>query len=714
MSEELIQKKLTKSGIKICEFEYYNIGATTLTQLKNYKIIPNKSYGKYSRRKPDGIIVDRRNKSKIIVIAIIEHKKPSEFKTEAQKKQAIEQCNDLCEVVGAKMGIITDGQTTFWINPEQKNKKNKYMDRTSKKERSFSFIRNEDKKDLSELFFVIEKNVRDFENLDDDTKNTLRYIYRILDCISKNNSELKSNEEVDPINLAKNVWQDIYINTGKDPTKCLYNVVELFIFKFLSDLKVLPRTKSFDYLINMIDEGDSPKEILNHYATACRHEIRNLFPAEEDGTTIINGTIFVDSNGDPVESQANLFKNSLKKYESFGSLKHIKKEFKTKLFETFLKQSQDKSKLGQFFTPRKVVKSIIEMSGVEKLRKGARFCDPFCGVGGFLLEPLHKTKLKNQFIPKNGEINPGITFLGFDKGLDSDEARTIILAKANMLIYLSEILEKNSSITTKFSKIFNKTFHLLTDSNLGTLKKIFKKEEDKFDLILTNPPYITSGVSSIKDEIRAEGLEEYYTKGGKGLEGLSLEWIIRSLKKGGKAFIVIPDSILNVTQNKNLREFLLSECYLDCLISLPTKTFFNTPKKTYILGITKKDKTSDLQDFPVFTYLVSNIGETLDVNRFETEGKSDLERAKDLFNSFSGSPKTFPVEEIGDLRCKIQSIEKFQPEDFWLVDKWWTKEEKINLGVIEEESLVTIDEFKETLKEFSNKLKDYEKLLEDI
>jgi hypothetical protein len=43
-----------------------------------------------------------------------------------------------------------------------------------------------------------------------------------------------------------------------------------------------------------------------------------LFPKAEDGTTIINGTIFVDSKGNPVESQATLFKGSLEKYASFG------------------------------------------------------------------------------------------------------------------------------------------------------------------------------------------------------------------------------------------------------------------------------------------------------------------------------------------------------------------------------------------------------------
>lgn len=536
--------------------------------------------------------------------------------------------------------------------------------------------------------------------MDDDTKNTLDYVERIVSSINNQNSTLIPDQEVDPLPLARSVWQDIYINTGKDPTKCLYNVVELFIFKFLSDLGVLTWDFSFNHLLGMYAYS-SNDEVLQHYAQNARKKIRNLFPEGEDKTTIINGTIFVDSNGNPLLSQSSLFKNSIKKYGNFGSLKNVKKEFKTKLFETFLKQSKDKSRLGAFLTPRKVVRAIIEMSDVEKLPDGSRFCDPFCGVGGFLCEPLHKTKRKNDFIPKNGVIKPKIVYHGFDKGSDEEEERTIILAKANMLIYLSDIVEKNPTLTHEFAKAFNGIFFLLTDSNLGTLKKRIEREEEKYDLILTNPPYIKSGVTSIRDEIKTENLSDYYTKKGQGFQGLALEWIIRALKKGGKAFVVIPYSILGLTQNKELRGFMRQECYLNCIISLPTNTFFNTPQKTYILGITKKEIDKPEQDFPVFTYLVSNIGETLDVNRFEIEGKSDLEKAKDLFNSYKGSPKTFPINEIGDLRCKLQPIEKFD-DDPWIIDGRWSKEEKIELGIEEKVEFLTIEDLSEKLENIHN------------
>lgn len=701
MSEELIQKGYTEHGIKIGNYEFYDLGDTTLEQLKIYKIVPNKNYGNYKSKRPDGLLVDRQNKKQSEVIVCVEYKQPSEFRTDRQKKQAIQQCNTYTQIIDGKIGVITDGQVTFWINPKQDNEVNNYIDDATKIGRSYSFIRNEDKKDLSEPFIIQKQSETEYDKLDDDTKNTSDYIDRILSHINSQNSTLVSNQEVDPLSLARSVWQDIYINTGKDPTKCLYNVVELFIFKFLSDLGVLKDPYDFESLLNMYGRGIDDKGVLKYYAINSRAMIREKFPEGIDGTTIINGTIFVKSDGTPVPSQAHLFKNALKKYRAFGSLKNVKKEFKTKLFETFLKQSKDKSKLGQFLTPRKVVRAIVEMSDVENLPDGSRFCDPFCGVGGFLCESLHKTKRKNDFLPKNGVIKPKITYHGFDKGSDEEEERTVILAKANMLIYLSGIVEKYPTLTHEFAKAFNEIFYLLTDSNLGTLKKRIEKEEEKYDLILTNPPYITSGVTSIRDEIKTEKLSDYYTKGGQGVQGLALEWIIRALKKGGKAFIIIPYSILRITKNKDLRAFMRQECYLNCIISLPINTFFNTPQKTFILGITKKESNKQEQDFPVFTYLVSNIGETLNVDRFEIEGKSDLEKAKDWFNSYKGSPKTFPINEIDDLRCKLQSIEKFDKNP-WIIDEWWSKEEKIELGIEEKVEFLTIEDLSEKLENIHN------------
>lgn len=722
MSEELTQKGYEEHGTIIGDYEYYNIGATTLDQLKSSGAIPSRDYGRYSRRKPDGLLI-KRGLNNIEVIAVIEWKIPQEFRTEKQRKEALQQCNDIAQTLNSKIGIITDGQVFIWINPKEETPQNKYFDRTTNTERSYSIIKNEDRQDLTEPFVIQTESEETYEKLEEETKNTLYYIERILTSVTSTNSIMQATQEIDPIGLARSVWQDIYINTGKTPVKCLYNVVELFIFKFLSDLEVLKSPYNFQFLVDMYVNGNSNKEVLDYYAKNSRKKIKELFRAGDDGTTIINGTIFVDSHGEPVFGQATLFRNSIEKYNRFGSLKNVKKEFKTKLFETFLKQSKDKSKLGQFFTPRKIVRAIVDMADVENLQEGARMCDPFCGVGGFILETIQKPRRKKDFLPVKNKIKPRITYIGYDKGSDEEDERTVILAKANMLIYLSDVVEKYPNLTDEFSEIFNQTFHLITNSNLGTLSIKIDEEANKYDLILTNPPYITGGITSMRREIRESGFDNYFISKGKGVDGLAIEWIVRSLKKNGKAFLIIRDGILVSQQNLNLRKFILEQCQLNAVISLPIKTFFNTPQKTYILGITKRenpisinnfnDIANQIQDFPVFTYLVSNIGETLDSNRWEIEGKSDLQQAKELFNSYKGSPNTFPINEIGDLRCKLQPISKFNPE-LWDLDNWWTKAEKIQIGIDETVVSVNVDEFKSLIEDFNGKMSKFKGIYEEI
>ena len=153
-------------------------------------------------------------------------------------------------------------------------------------------------------------------------------------------------------------------------------------------------------------------------------------------------------------------------------------------------------------------------------------------------------------------------------------------------------------MTSDFSNLFNKSFVLKTNSILGTLSA---STENEYDLILTNPPYVLSGSSNLKEEIKKDGeLENYFKISASGVEGLFMEWIVNALKNGGKAFVVIPDGILDRTADKTLRKFILDECFIDGLISLPKNTFFTTQKKTYILCITKKPKKKEVQKTQCF------------------------------------------------------------------------------------------------------------------
>ena len=672
MSEELIQNDLIKNPDKIGKWDFYSIGATTVKQLKENGIIRNIDYGREEKKKVDALIVQKKN-----VIAIVEYKKPSKFKTDKQKDKAIQQELGVARKLKANILIATDGQESIWVNVITGN--------DIKDESGHPLKTNFDIKD-EKLPSLIEK---------------IKY------SINELNDQIKPKKLVNPTDLAKQIWQDIWSVSGATPENCLYTFVELFIFKYLSDLGVLQEPENFNSLYQLYEKRDN-EFALEYYAKNIRPKIKDLFPRNEtDKTTIINGTIFISNDEKAVKGYSTVFKKVLGKFNDYGKLEHIDYDFKSKLFESFLKESISKKNWGQFFTPLKIVKAVVEMAK-EDIKIGAKICDPACGVGKFLLEPI-VTKLSQFYEIKNNKLNPKITIHGFDKGFDKDEQKTIILAKANMLIYLSDLIRDYPSLSTEFSSLLNESFILKTNSILGTLSNPVQNE---YDLILTNPPYVTSGSSNIKEEIKKSGLESHYKLNAIGIEGLFMEWIIKALKPGGKTFIIIPDGMLSRTGDLCLRKYILEQCFVDVVFSLPSKTFFTTLKKTYLLGITKKHDISVIQNEPIFSYLVSNIGETLDIDRIEIE-ENDLNEAVILYNQFKGSKSHFKTT---DKRCKIIPVDWFNKnyKDSWKVENLWGEEELIELGIKEKENIIKVNEFSSYLANLSQTISEYQEQLDNI
>ncbi|ETO01396.1 Type I restriction-modification system methyltransferase subunit [Reticulomyxa filosa] len=358
----------------------------------------------------------------------------------------------------------------------------------------------------------------------------------------------------------------------------------------------------------------------------------------------------------------------------------------SKLFESFLKESISKKNWGQFFTPISVVRAINDMAQTD-IKEGMKICDPACGVGKFPLEYI-KENLHELFKIKNGKVESKIKIIGFDKGFDKDEQKTIILAKANMLIYFCELIRGNPGCTKEFANLLNQSFILKTNSILGTLSEPI---ENEYDLILTNPPYVTSGSSNLKEEIEKNTiLKNYYKINGMGVEGLFTEWIVKALKPNGKAFIVLPDGIFNRQHDKNLRKYILEE------------------------SITKKSSTVEIQTDPVFTYICSEIGESRDINKFAIE-ENDLKEAVELFKSFQGNKKGFSKLNT-DKRCKVQPIDIFRNgvESHWIIDKLWDDKEKSELRIVDENKSITLFDFSNVLNATSDTILSYEENIKQI
>ena len=677
MSEELLQVIPARIG----RYLYYRIGNSTLRQLKAAGIINMPVPREIAAKKPDGLVVLDGGHVKTVV----EYKPQAKMRTREQVRKAIDQeiavARHLCKTL-----VVTSGTTTVWVNALNGER-----------------IRAEDGAELRHVFDGL--RIINGQWSAEEQAALERLIDKIDHSLTADQNRIASPDVLDPSSLANAVWQKIWINTGKDPEKCLYNVVELFIFKFLSDLGLLEAHNNFGSVYRLVRSA-SPGAALEQYATICRKEVERPFPKGDDGTTIINGTIFVNEYGAANQSQARLFAEILEDLQGYdndhGSFKYIKREFKTRLYESFLRQSAGIRFMGQFFTPRNVVQAVISMSDASTLQSGNRVCDPFCGVGGFLLELIvGNPHIMAEFEPRDGNVAPAIDIVGYDKGTDElEDERTIILAKANMLIYMSDFLARYQS--TEFLRTFtinalNRIFTLLR-SNLGTFARI---DDAKYDLILTNPPYVTSGSGSLKQAISDEGLSGYYDASGRGTESLAIQWIVNNLKSAGQAVVIVPDGLL---KQDGMLSWIKERCIVEAVVSLPSRTFYATPRATYILCLRRKPPWESRQESAVFLYLASEIGETRDARRFPTPESNDLREMAGLFRQFRGMPNDFVTENT---RCIVLPFDEFDSLKNWMVERVWSREARIALRAEEETITVTDGEYRKEVARLREHLSPY-------
>lgn len=678
MSEQTIQNDLFSNNVTILDkYECLSLGATTIGDLiAGKRIVCNKvkTAIKNKGKKPDVLIVDGSRKA----IAYIECKKPEEFNTDKKIEAAINQEVDVAKELGIKIFVATDGSKFVWINALTRQP-----------------ILDEDANEI--VTAIKPKN---------EERKIAKLIGRLTIDLSDSNNQLQQIKYSDPTNLAKKIGGLLKTIKFTTPKDSLYTFVELFLFKYLSDINILSSTENFDYILNLYGkDGRSEAEVLYRYIHEPREKISKLFPEAPDKTSLINGFVFhadKDADGNYISNNADAttFHEVIKLFKEYedtdGKFIDINRDFKSKLFETFTKQEKTKENAGKYFTPLKIVKGMVDMVDIKE---GDEICDPACGVGKFLLEAA--LKIDEPFTFKNGHVVKKIKLYGYEKEMDEKGSTsgydlTTILAKANTMIYFSSLFKDNntlSNIKTISRELLNETY-FSSKTILGTLEKIDGKQ---YDVILANPPYYQSAL--ISKSAKDTG---FYTEKGLGVEGLFLEWIIKSIKPNGIANIVLPDGIFTNVGNKRLHEFITTNCYIEAIISLPINTFFNTPKKTYIMTLRKKRDVAQIQDYPIFAYYCASIGETLDVYRFDTDDNG-FQTAVNKYNLFRSCKDKNKIDDYlkpifeDDLKLKLFTINSFAEHTAWDIEKRWTDEEKVKMGVKKADVIMNLDEFSEYL-----------------
>ena len=236
-------------------------------------------------------------------------------------------------------------------------------------------------------------------------------------------------------------------------------------------------------------------------------------------------------------------------------------DVKGAIYEGILeKNGQDKkSGAGQYFTPRALIKAMVEVTNPRIMETVA---DPACGTGGFLLAAFDYMKPQSREISKQKFLRNN-TFFGADN-------TPLVVTLASMNLYLHDIGIDKSPIVCQ-------------DSLLDTSDKMF-------DVILANPPFGVRPQGSV--DVSANRPEFVKTSDN---QVNFLQHIMSIVKTGGRVAVVLPDGVLSDDgSTAKVREKLLADFNLHTILRLPTGIFYANGVKTNVLFFEKGTPTEDI------------------------------------------------------------------------------------------------------------------------
>ena len=261
------------------------------------------------------------------------------------------------------------------------------------------------------------------------------------------------------------------------------------------------------------------------------------------------------------------------------------RDTKGDLYEYMLAKIATAGQNGQFRTPRHIIRLMVEMTAPTPKDI---VCDPACGTAGFLVSAGESLRERHPEIQRDAKLKKHFhenLFHGFD--FDSTMLR---IGSMNMLLHGVE----NPDIRYRDS-----------------LSKEYGVEEEKYSLVLANPPF----AGSLDYENCAVELQRVVKT--KKTELLFLALFLRLLKPGGRAAVIVPDGVLfgSSKAHKELRRILVEEQKLDGVVSLPGGVF--KPYAGVSTAILLFTKTNSGGTDRVWFYDLDADGQSLDDKRTE-------------------------------------------------------------------------------------------------
>lgn len=256
---------------------------------------------------------------------------------------------------------------------------------------------------------------------------------------------------------------------------------------------------------------------------------------------------------------------------------------------------------GEYYTPRPLIRALVQ---VVAPKPGETIYDPACGSAGFLCE-AHDYLRSGNLTTSQLKTLQEKTFYGKEK-----KSLAYIIGIMNMILH--GIKAPNIAHTNTLTE------------NLADIQ-----ERDRYDIILTNPPF--------GGKERKEVQQNFPIKTGE-TAFLFLQHFIKRLKAGGRAAVVIKNTYLSNSDNasKGLRKELLESCNLHTVLDCPSGVFQGAGVKTVVLFFEKGAPTRKIWFYQLDPG--RNLGKTNPLN------DDDLAEFVKLQKTFADSARSWTVD----------------------------------------------------------------------
>lgn len=285
------------------------------------------------------------------------------------------------------------------------------------------------------------------------------------------------------------------------------------------------------------DEGITGDELLNFIDNELFPALKNLDVSNGNKRAIIVREIFSGTNN--YMKNGTIIRQVINKLNEIDFNSSEDRHLFGDIYETILKDLQSAGNYGEFYTPRALTEFMTEMINP---RLDEKVLDPACGTGGFLVSAIENIRKKDVKNVDDLKI--------LEENIHGMELKPLpfMLAVTNLILHDIEVpnVDYTDSLNREYTSISKK---------------------DQVDVILANPPF----GASVTDGVETNFPQNFRTTES---ADLFLVLMIRYLKEGGRAAIVLPDgSLTGDGVKQRIRQHFLETCNVHTIVRLPNSVF---------------------------------------------------------------------------------------------------------------------------------------------